>query len=286
MEQTMLDPTKLLANALGEHLSLNYRRTFGSREPRFGEIIEEAARLTIERIVGSDALYHDAYHTALVALVTQDILRGRFISQGITPEDWLHAILAALYHDIGYVRGICRGDRNGQFVIDASGTMTGLPRGASDAALTPYHVERSKIAVQERFGTHDIVDATRVVRAIELTRFPVPDDCDHTETATEAGLMRAADLIGQLGDPLYPRKLNALFHEFAEAGLNEQLGYLTSADLAERYPSFFWSKVEPVIGDAIRFLDLTVEGRRWVAHLYAHIFAIEHDRRRMGPHPG
>src|SRR3954447_13447198 len=147
MEPSMLDATKLLANALGEHLSLTYRRTFGSREPRFAEIIEEAACLIIERIVGSDELYHDAYHTALVTLVAQDVLRGRFISQGITPEDWLHAILAALYHDIGYVRGVCRGDQKGQFVVDASGAMTSLPRGASGAALTAYHVERSKIAV-------------------------------------------------------------------------------------------------------------------------------------------
>ena len=41
-----------------------------------------------------------------------------------------------------------------------------------------------------------------------------------------------------------------------------------------------------MIGDGVRALDLTVEGRRWVANLYAHVFAIEHDRRRMGPQPG
>ncbi len=282
----MFDLTKMLANALSEHLALTYRQTFGSREPRFAEVIEASARLTIERIVGSDALYHDSGHTALVTLVAQDILRGRFLQQGVTPEDWLHMILAALYHDIGYVRGVCSGDRAHAFVIDAQGTTIGLPRGASDAALTPYHVERSKLAVQERFGTHDLVDAGRVIRAIELTRFPVPEDGEHHETGTEAGLMRAADLFGQLGDPLYPRKLNALFHEFAEVGLDAQLGYDCPADLAERYPAFFWSTVEPVIGDAVRFLDLTVEGRGWVANLYAHIFAIEHDRRRIGPHPG
>lgn len=282
----MFDATKMLADALGEHLAVTYQRTFGSREPRYAEIIEASARLTIERIVGSDALYHDGDHTALVTLVAQDILRGRFLHEGVTPEDWLHMILAALYHDIGYVRGVCAGDRAQAFVIDARGGTVCLPRGASDAALAPYHVERSKLAVQERFGTHDLVDAGRVIRAIELTRFPVPEDDAHRETGTEAGLLRAADLIGQLGDPLYPRKLNALFHEFAEIGVNAELGYDSPADLAERYPSFFWGKIEPVIGDAIRFLDLTVEGRGWVANLYAHVFAIEHDRRRMGPHPG
>ena len=39
----MLDPTMLLASALGEKLSTSYRRVFGSREPRYSEIIDEAA---------------------------------------------------------------------------------------------------------------------------------------------------------------------------------------------------------------------------------------------------
>ena len=280
----MFDATKLLANALGEHLALGYRRTFGSREPRYAEVIDESARLIIERIGSSDALYHDAHHTALVTLVAQDILRGRLLSHAISPEDWLHSILAALYHDVGYIRGICSGDSEGRFVSDGNGGTVTLPRGASDAALAPFHVERSKIAVRERFGSHDLVDPERLAHSIELTRFPVPADEDHAETGTEAGLMRAADLIGQLGDPLYPRKLNALFHEFSETGVNERLGYKTPADVAERYPAFFWSKIEPFTSDAIRALDLTVEGRQWVANLYAHVFAIEHDRRRIGPH--
>src|SRR5436305_1358577 len=81
----MFDMTKVVANALGEQLALTYQRTFGSREPRYAEIIEASARLMIERIVGSDALYHDGDHTTLVTLVAQDILRGRFLQQGVTP---------------------------------------------------------------------------------------------------------------------------------------------------------------------------------------------------------
>ena len=131
-----------------------------------------------------------------------------------------------------------------------------------------------------------MIDGDRVARTIELTRFPVPDDGDHAETDTEAGLVRAADLIGQLGDPLYPRKLKALFHEFQEIGVNEKLGYISPADLAEQYPTFFWGKVEPYIGDAIRHLELTMEGRQWVAQLYSNVFALEHHRQHMGPYLG
>jgi hypothetical protein len=246
-------------------------------------MIDEAARLVVERLASSDALYHDVQHTALVALVAQDIMCGRRLSLDVTPSDWLHTIVAALAHDLGYVRGICRQDRPGRYVIDEKGNTISPPSGASDAFLAPYHVERSKIAVRERLGSHEFIDAERVARAIELTRFPVPDDDDHAETDTEAGLVRAADLIGQLGDPLYLRKLNALFHEFVEIGLNERLGYRSPADVADRYPSFYWSKVEPYVRDGIRYLERTMEGRQWVAQLHSHIFAVEHKQRTIGP---
>ena len=282
----MLNPTTLLADALGRNLAETYRRIYGDQEPHIAAGLDEAARLVIERIAGSDALYHDVQHTALVTLCVQDILRGRRLDRVVTPLDWGHTIMAALAHDIGYVRGVCAGDTADHFVIDSAGNTVTPPRGASDAFLTPYHVERGKIVVRERFGPVPYVDEERIAAAIELTRFPVPDDEDHAATNTEAAMVRAGDLIGQLGDPLYPRKLNALYHEFAETGVNEKLGYTSPADMVDRYPQFYWGKVERYIGDALRYLEMTMEGKQWTATLYSHIFAIEHNRRRMGPQPG
>jgi len=282
----MLNATSLLADALAQNLSGTFRRIYGDREPLMASAIDEAARLVIERIGCSDALYHDCEHTVLVTLCVQDILRGRRMERTVSPNDWGHMILAALNHDIGYVRGICQGDTGEHFVIDAAGNTVMPPRGASDAFLTPHHVERGKIKVRERFASVPYIDAERIATAIELTRFPVPEDEDHAGTDTDAGLVRAGDLIGQLGDPLYPRKLNALFQEFAETGVNARLGYTSPADMADLYPQFYWSKVERYLGDALRYLDMTMEGKQWTATLYSHIFAIEHNRRRMGPHTG
>jgi hypothetical protein len=281
----MLNPTSLLADALGQNLSETYRRSYGDQEPHIAAGLYEIARLVIERIGSSDALYHDCQHTALVTLCVQDILRGCRLEKVITASDWGHTILAALTHDIGYVRGICAGDKDEHFVIDVAGNTVTPPRGASDAFLLPYHVERGKIFVRERFAAVPYVDEERIARAIELTRFPVPEDEDHAATDTEAGLVRAGDLIGQLGDPLYPRKLNALYYEFVETGVHEKLGYSSPADLVDHYPQFYWSKIERYIGDALRYLEMTMEGKQWIATLYCHIFAIEHNRRRMGPQP-
>jgi hypothetical protein len=122
-----------------------------------------------------------------------------------------------------------------------------------------------------------------VAQAIEMTRFPVPADEEHRETGSEGGLLRAADLIGQLADPDYLRNQTALFYEFLEVGIAQKLGYTSPADLTDSYPRFFWEKVEPYIGDRLRYLALTQEGRQWTANLYAQVFAVEHLRWRMGP---
>jgi len=280
----MLNPTALLAGALGQNLAEIYRQSFGAREPQVATSLEEVARLVIERIASSDALYHNAQHTMMVALVAQDILRGVRLERSVSPSDWYHFMVAALGHDLGYVRGVCAGDTAERFVIDDEGNTVAPPRGASDAFLTPYHVTRSKIFVRERYKSVPLVDGERIARAIEMTRFPIPKSADYAETNTEPGLLRAADLIGQLADPLYPSKLTALYYEFMEIGYLEELGYKTPADLIERYPSFFWDTVEPFLRDALRYLDHTIEGKQWVANLYGHVLTATHNRRSAGPH--
>ena len=99
------------------------------------------------------------------------------------------------------------GDGDGRYVIDAAGNTVAAPRGATDAFLAPWHVERGQLFVRRRCAAVPGLDVERLCRAIELTRFPVPEDRDHAGAETEAGLVRAADLIGQLADPAYPRKL-------------------------------------------------------------------------------
>jgi hypothetical protein len=282
----MFSVTTLAIDALTRRLVAEYRRVYGRREPDHAPTIATAARLALARIGLSDAPYHDVEHTAMVALLGTEVLRGREIAGRVTADDWLHMTVALLCHDVGFVRGACRGDTATEAVVGPSGERLGIPRGASDAWLAPYHVDRGKTFVRERAGVLPGVDPERVARAIELTRFPVPEDDDHAETGTEAGLVRAADLIGQLADPDYLRKHTGLFHEFAEIGVAARLGYASPADLTEAYPRFFWEKVEPYVGDGLRYLALTPEGRQWTSSLYAHVFAVEHLRWRMGPQPG
>jgi hypothetical protein len=273
----MFNPTELLIDAFVERLQQAYRRTYGDLEPAYAGIIGWAGGMALENIANSDALYHNVEHTIMVTLVGQEILKGKHLREGrVTPHDWLHFVISLLCHDIGYVRGVCRDDRPGAYTTGMGNQTITLPPGATDAALAPYHVDRGKCFVYERFGGHPIIDTEIIAANIELTRFPVPEDSDHQGTADYPGLVRAADLIGQLADPHHMRKFAALFYEFAETGMNTKLGYKTPDDLRNTYPAFYWNVVNRYIQDGLRHLRVTQEGKQWIANLYSHVFAVEH----------
>ncbi|HEU5481210.1 MAG TPA: hypothetical protein VFU90_15300, partial [Candidatus Tumulicola sp.] len=183
------------ARKLGKFLAKDFREIFGSAQSDEAERLGALARTTIECIARSDALYHTYEHTMLVTTVGRDILRGRTLAHGIEPEDYVHLIVACLLHDIGFVRGVLSGDTKSEFVVDKSGRTVTLPRGASDASLAAYHVDRSKLFVYERLGKSTTIDAARIAAAIELTRFPPSPNSDY-QNGLEPRLVQAADLIG------------------------------------------------------------------------------------------
>jgi len=276
----MITIPELASEALGSHLAAHMGRRFGSTDAGLIEIVQSVARLALDCIGNSDALYHNVEHTMLVTLAGYDILTGRRLLKETNASDYAHVLVACLYHDIGYVRGILGGDSADDYIIDAKGNKTKVPRGSSDAALLPYHVDRSKLFVMNRIAQSKLLDATRIANAIEFTRFPPSS----TDSDNEEGmLVRAANLIGQLGDPHYLRKANALYYEFEEVGMNKQLGYDSAADLTDQYPKFYWSSVSPFIQDAIRYLNVTSRGRQWIANLYSNIFSAERDLNLYGP---
>jgi hypothetical protein len=278
----MLTIPDLAADALGSYLAEHMGRRFGSTDADLIERVQSAARLAIECIGNSDALYHNVEHTLLVTLVGYDILRGRRLFTETNASDFAHFIIACLFHDIGYVRGILNGDNVDGYIVDAKGNKAELPRGSSDAALMPYRVDRSKLFVIDRFAKVKSLDATRIASAIEFTRFPSIHGADDS-VGEEGMLVRAANLIGQLGDPHYLRKVNALYYEFEESGMNKQLGYTSPADLTDLYPKFYWSSVSTHIQSAIRYLNITSNGRQWIANLHSNIFRAERELSMSGP---
>ncbi len=281
----MLNLQKIKIEYCIDNLSKAYERNYSEMEQQLLNIIVWSTHLALETIANSDALYHDVEHTVMAALAGQSILEGKHLAEGgVSPQHWAHFIIALLFHDIGYVKGICRADKGNKFATGIDDKTVELPRGSTDAALSPYHVDRSKTFVRERFGEgmimQGLIDAERVATYIEMTRFPVPEDDWYQDTKGYPALVRAADLVGQLGEPNRLQKCTALFYEFEEIGLNEALGYQRPGDLRRSNAKFYWDVISPYVQQALRYLRVTQDGKQWIANLQANVFGQDIDGTR------
>ena len=279
----MIGWQELIIDLFVEQLQTAYQRTYGDIDRDYGGIVAWCGRLALANIANSDSLYHDVDHTIMVSLAGQAIIEGKHLCEGgVTPRDWMHYLVAVLCHDIGYVKGVCRNDSKDMFATGVGNETVFISPEGTDVALTPYHIDRSKLFVKERFESGLLqdpskqLDADLIASYIEITRFPSPPGELYKDTKGFGGLVRAADFIGQLGDPDYFRKTPALFYEFQELGLNEKFGYKSPNDMRKNYASFYWNSANPYIQDALLYLRLTEDGKQWIANIHSHVFDSEH----------
>jgi hypothetical protein len=270
----MITIPQLTAQALGSFLARETEGRFRSSHSDLTKLLPFAARLTLECIGNSDALYHDIEHTMLVTLVGHDILAGRALQRTTTATDYANFIMACLTHDIGYVRGIVQGDEDAAYVRT-------LPGERANCRLD-RPMPRSRPTMSTAQGCSSLSGS---MPWMKLTRLELPEPSNtrvfptprhQREMSTTS--TRKRDLIGQLGDPNYMRKSNALFREFEEIGLNKTLGYGTPADIVSKFPN-----VAPQIQLAIRYLNVTLSGRQWIANLHSNVFRAERQVNLSGP---
>jgi hypothetical protein len=244
-----------------EELKNGYKRMFNEVDSPNADFIVWTAKLALEIISKTNALYHNMDHIIVVALAGLAIIEGKQIQErDVSKMDWVHFMVALLCHDIGYFKGACKADVKENYATGIGSNMVHVPRGGTDVTLTPYHVDRGKLFVQERFQPELLqnefvnIDINMVVSYTERTRFPIPEKPAYKITNDFAGLVRTADLIGQLGDVNYVRKISALYYEFEELVTNDNLGYSSPTDMQDSYSDFYRGRVYPYIQDGVQYL--------------------------------
>lgn len=270
------------------HLWKGYNTMFGCTALGYWHSFAAIANEIVPCLQVTNAPYHNADHTLQVLLVGQTILEGRYLQHhDLTPQDWLNAMVALLCHDIGYVRGICHGDdcSTNHFMTGRENDWVKLSPRSTDASLAPYHVSRGQMFVTYRLANEHLIDIGTVVACIEHTRFPVPTESQYQTTGDLPGLCRAADLLGQLSDLDYLKKLSSLFCEFAEIGTNVTMGYESVADLRANYPHFYWHVVYPLVQAALRYLAVTPRGRQVITRLFTNVYLVELEQSLSKPIP-
>jgi hypothetical protein len=176
-----------------------------------------------------DTEYHDIQHVLEVTLATARLMDGyqRDGHNGSPPlskELFLVGVLAALFHDFGYLRR--RSDHKHRY--GAEYTLTHVSRGA--CFLRSYARE---LGVDERLAqaASTLVHFTGYERAVESIRLG-------DEALRRLGLMLGtADIIGQMSDRCYLEKCHhRLYPEFV---LGKLRGFSSAQDLVLKTPRFY-----------------------------------------------
>jgi hypothetical protein len=263
-------PQKTLSKKLSTIVDSNFRQMFDGRETALRETVLEAVDFAMMALGQADTPYHNSEHTFIVCLAGQDILHGKSeLGDPISPADWASYVISLLFHDIGYLKKLFPRDNSDSVVAHFDGTLFPLPLGATDASLTRIHVDRGIAFVRDHFKNSHTIDVQRLMNNIESTRFPPPPEVRGTPRSRLSwpDMVRAADLIGQLADPNYLRKLPALYEEFLECGTAEVMGLKNYRGLLQQFPNFVSQMIQPLVVEGFAALGAAPNGKRWIESL-------------------
>jgi hypothetical protein len=210
-----------------------------------------------------DVGYHNLQHTLDVTLAMARLMDGHERSsdrgEALGAKLFVLGILAALYHDVGYLRR--SNDR----------------RYKSGAAYTLVHVTRGTRFLKTYMSTLGLSElATAAARIIHFTGYERPVDSIRLADVRFrmlGSLLGTADIIAQMSDRCYLEKCrDGLYQEFVDGGLaardkddkRRNLRYKSAADLLAKTPGFFASAMERLnrhLGSVYRFATTHFKGR-------------------------
>lgn len=211
-----------------------------------------------------DTLYHDLQHTLDVTLAMARLAYGHERSEPqsarLGPERIQLGLIAALFHDAGYIR------------------REGVEERAHGAEYTLTHVTRSGEFLAEYLPSVGLHHLTEIARNLvhftgyeqEIAQIDVPD-----ERYRKLGkLLGTADLIAQLSDRCYLEKCrDRLYPEFVLGGIARQRDegdtsktlYSSPEDLLRKTPRYFDEFVRQRLiekfDEVYRYAALCFEGR-------------------------
>jgi hypothetical protein len=170
-----------------------------------------------------DTDYHNLRHTQECFLEMARLIHGASLNGiSFSEQDVNLGLISATVHDAGYIKTIDEGDGTG-------------------GKFTIVHIDRSikfmsKYLAQRDFTSKDIQFCKNCLKCTGLTVEINKIRFLSFENELMGKILGTADLMGQMSDPNYLKKLPFLFKEFKEAGITL---YIDEFDLIEKTPGFW-----------------------------------------------
>jgi hypothetical protein len=185
-----------------------------------------------------NTFYHDLSHTMDCLLVTAKLIHGAGLNGVVfSLRDVNLSLISALMHDTGYIQA--EEDHNG-----------------TGAKYTVSHIERSIEFMKKYFHDHEFPSeylpiCRNILRCTGLDVKIAEINFQTREHQILGQILGTADLIGQMANENYVKKLPFLYDEFKEGGVP---GYKNRFDLLQKTPAF-WEMVKKRLVDELGHVD-------------------------------
>lgn len=233
-----------------ETTDLEVRRIVTSMFPDFDfrdydSVFQGTVRLYQGKMAGfaaCDTRYHDLGHTMASLLASARLLHGVHVDRRPINERLVHlTLIAALFHDTGYIRRLGENDGTG-------------------AQFSRNHIQRSVDLLKadgacRNWPYKDIEAMAAMIRCTEPATAPEALDFPMEEDILGAHILATADIIAQMADDTYLEKLPLLYQEFAEAGISE---FESEYDLVSQTLDFCFhmrNKMQNRLSDVIKCMS-------------------------------
>jgi hypothetical protein len=170
-----------------------------------------------------DTGYHDLRHTQECFLEMARLIHGSVVNgHTFSKNEVTLGLLSAIMHDTGYIR----------MTEENSGT---------GGKFTLVHIDRSirfmnRYLTQRKFNKSDKKFCENCLKCTGLSAKINKIKFISYGNELMGKILGTADLIGQMANPLYLKKLPTLFQEFREAGITL---YNNEFDLLQKTPEFW-----------------------------------------------
>lgn len=167
--------------------------------------------------------YHDFKHTTDALLAMTRLIHGATLQrESFSQKNITLGLISTLFHDTGYI----------QTVDDDSGT---------GGKYTLVHVQRSiefmdKYFKKNNFPREDFENCRDMLECTGLSIDISKIQFKSREIELLGKMLGTADLLGQMSDNAYLKKLTFLFNEFKEGNV---VGYPSELDLLKETPAFY-----------------------------------------------
>jgi hypothetical protein len=234
------------------------------------EILRKMAIISFTQFTKSNSIYFTLGHSLSASVVGIGIIDAIKCQVGLVREsEAINLMASILFCNIGIIYGALRDDKDRFAKVTPSESLD-ISSFETSSGLWKYKSYRSKEFIKESPYISSNVNNELVNRAIEFSDLTYAVE-RHSDIGEINKLVRASQIISLMADENIDRRQVEFYLSALEGGAIDSNVFTSLGDFRDKFRNYFWETLYPDVGDVLLLLRETINGRKIVSKIYAHL---------------